>query len=95
MSMHPKGPIPKKQPQQVKVDLGQAETIKCKSCGNYLFIQSFVLKKLSALVSPTGNEEMIPIQVFSCGNCGEVLEGMLQGTGIDEKEPPSELPYPI
>ena len=43
----------KQKPQQVKVDLGQADTIKCKSCGNYLFIQSFVLKKLSPFVSPT------------------------------------------
>ena len=83
--MHPKGPIPKNQPQQVKVDLGQAETIKCKNCGNYLFIQSFILKKLSSLVSPTGKEEMIPIQVFSCGNCGAVLDGMLDGSGIEEK----------
>ena len=75
----------KQKPQQVKVDLGQADTIKCKGCGNYLFIQSFVLKKLSPLVSPTGQEEMIPIQVFSCGNCGAVLDGMLDGSGIEEK----------
>ena len=75
----------KQKPQQVKVDLGQADTIKCKSCGNYLFIQSFVLKKLSPLVSPSGQEEMIPIQVFSCGNCGAVLDGMLDGSGIEEK----------
>ena len=75
----------KQKPQQVKVDLGQADTIKCNSCGNYLFIQSFVLKKLSPLVSPTGQEEMIPIQVFSCGNCGAVLDGMLDGSGIEEK----------
>ena len=75
----------KQKPQQVKVDLGQADTIKCKSCGNYLLIQSFVLKKLSPLVSPTGQEEMIPIQVFSCGNCGAVLDGMLDGSGIEEK----------
>ena len=75
----------KQKPQQVKVDLGQADTIKCKSCGNYLFIQSFVLKILSPLVSPTGQEEMIPIQVFSCGNCGAVLDGMLDGSGIEEK----------
>ena len=49
MSMHPKGPLPKKQ-QQVQVDLKQADTIKCKSCGNYLFIQSFILKKVSAWI---------------------------------------------
>ena len=91
MSIHPKGPLPKKQ-QQVQVDLKQADTIKCKSCGNYLFIQSFVLKKLSSLVSPTGKEEMIPIQVFSCGNCGTVLEGMLEGSGVESETKSSSFP---
>ena len=85
MSMHPKGPIPRKQPQQVQVDLKQADTIKCKSCNNYLYIQSFVLKKLSALVSPTGQETMIPVQVFSCGNCGKIAEGMLDENEEEKK----------
>ena len=46
MSMHPKGPLPRKQPQQaqVKVDLKEVQTIRCKSCDNYLWIQAFVLK---------------------------------------------------
>ena len=87
--MHPKGPLPKKQ-QQVQVDLKQADTIKCKECGNYLWIQSFVLKKLSALVSPTGQETMIPVQVFSCGNCGKIAEGMLDESE-EEKKPDFNL----
>ena len=82
MSMHPMRK-PKQQQTQVQVDLKQADTIKCKSCGNYLFIQSFILKKLSALVSPTGQEAMIPVQVYSCGNCGQVAEGMLEGSGVE------------
>ena len=69
---------------QVRVDLKDAETIKCKSCNNYLFITSFVLKRLSALVSPNGQEALIPVQVYSCGNCGEVAEGFLEGSGIEE-----------
>ena len=69
---------------QVKVDLKDAETIKCNNCRNYLFIQSFVLKKLSALVSPNGQEALIPVQVYSCGNCGTILEGMLEGSGVAE-----------
>tara|TARA_R100001591_G_C4216942_1_gene148063 strand:- start:118 stop:393 length:276 start_codon:yes stop_codon:yes gene_type:complete len=89
MSMHPKGPLPRKQ-QQVQVDLKQADTIKCKECGNYLWIQSFVLKKLSALVSPTGQETMIPVQVFSCGNCGKIAEGMLDESE-EEKKPDFKL----
>ena len=89
MSMHPKGPLPKQQ-QQVQVDLKQADTIKCKECGNYLWIQSFILKKLSALVSPTGQETMIPVQVFSCGNCGKIAEGMLDESE-EEKKPDFKL----
>ena len=56
---------------QVKVDL-KDKTIRCKECNNYLWIQSFILKKLSPLVSPNGQEKLIPIQVYSCGNCGKV-----------------------
>tara|TARA_B100001094_G_scaffold332759_1_gene406333 strand:- start:2900 stop:3178 length:279 start_codon:yes stop_codon:yes gene_type:complete len=83
MSMHPQGRI-QKQKQQVQVDLKQAETIKCGDCGNYLFITSFILKKLSALVSPNGQESLIPVQVYSCGNCGKVADGFLDGSGVSE-----------
>lgn len=83
MSMHPKGRIQKPK-QQVQVDLKQAETIKCGDCGNYLFITSFILKKLSALVSPNGQESLIPVQVYSCGNCGKVADGFLDGSGVSE-----------
>jgi|TARA_Y100001963_G_scaffold156412_1_gene249922 DNA-directed RNA polymerase subunit RPC12/RpoP len=83
MSMHPKGPIKKPQA-NVQVDLRKAETLKCEYCGNYLFIKSTVLKRLSALVSPTGEEGIIPIEIYSCGNCGRVPKDMLKGTGIGE-----------
>ena len=83
MNMKPRKPT--KQPSaQVQVDLKQAETIKCNDCNNYLFITSFVLKRLSAIVSPTGQEALIPVQVYSCGNCGKVAEGMLEGSGVEE-----------
>ena len=89
--MHPKGRI-QKQKQQVQVDLKQAETIKCSGCGNYLFITSFILKKLSAIVSPNGQEALIPVQVYSCGNCGKVAEGMLDGAGLEEETKSDSFP---
>ena len=84
MSTKPMKPLKKPQA-QVRVDLKDAETIKCKSCNNYLFITSFVLKRLSALVSPNGQEALIPVQVYSCGNCGKVADGMLEGSGVEEE----------
>jgi hypothetical protein len=47
--------------------------MKCQKCGNSIFIQGYVIKRISAIVSPTGEEVIAPIQVFNCGNCGEML----------------------
>ena len=79
MSMHPKGPIQKST--QVAVDLRKAETLKCEHCGNVVFIKGTVLKRLSALVSPTGQEAIVPIEIYSCGNCGEVPKSMMKDIG--------------
>ena len=73
-----------KMPQaEVKVDLKQADTVKCDDCGNYLFITAHVIKRLSAIISPTGQEAMIPVQVYSCGNCGTVPKKLLEGSGLE------------
>ena len=88
MSTKPMKPL-KNPNAQVRVDLKDAETIKCNSCNNYLFITSFILKRLSAIVSPNGQEALIPVQVYSCGNCGKVAEGMLEGSGLEEDKPSS------
>ena len=84
MSMHPKGPI-NKQPQQAQVKdaFKQAESMKCEYCGNYVFIKGTVLKRLSPLVSPTGQEAIVPIEIYSCGNCGKVPKTMLKDVGLE------------
>ena len=66
--------------QQPPVDLENAETMKCEKCDNPIFIQGYILKKISALISPTGKEVIAPVQVFNCGNCGHLLNL----GGIDE-----------
>ena len=70
MNMKPQKPLPQ---QQVKIDLSDADTMKCQKCENSIFIQGYVIKKISAILSPTGEEVIAPIQVFNCGNCGEML----------------------
>jgi len=78
MSTKPRKPLPKA---QVQVDLKDAETMTCQKCDNKIFIQGYVIKKLSAIVSPTGQEVIAPIQVFNCGSCGELLP---LGAEVDE-----------
>ena len=70
MNMKPQKPLPQ---QQVQIDLSDADTMKCQKCENSIFIQGYVIKKISAIVSPTGKEVIAPIQVFNCGNCGALL----------------------
>ena len=74
---------PIQQPLQVvQVDLTKADTIKCEDCGNYLFITANVIKRISPILSPTGQEALVPVQVYSCGNCGKVPKMFLEGSGL-------------
>ena len=61
----------------LQLDISKADTIVCEECGNASFIQAFFLKKISALMSPTGKEAIVPMQVFSCGNCGAIPKNMI------------------
>jgi len=78
----------RKPPQQIqqKVDLTKADTIKCDDCGNYLFITSHIIKRISAILSPTGQEALVPVQVYSCGNCGKVPKMFIEGAGLGLEE---------
>ena len=71
MNMKAQKPLSKA---NINVDLSDAETMICKECGNKIFIQGYVIKKISAIISPTGQEVIAPIQVFNCGSCGEMLD---------------------
>ena len=84
MSSHPKGMPPRQD--GLQLDISKTDTIVRENCGNASFIQAFFLKKVSALVSPTGKEAIIPMQVFSCGNCGAIPKNMLEQTGGLGKE---------
>ena len=54
------------------IDLTHAKDITCEKCEGIGFRQSMMLKKLSPLVSPTGQEAIIPVGVFACDSCGHV-----------------------
>ena len=77
--------LPQQPQTEVQVDLKQADTVKCDDCGNYLFITAHVIKRISPILSPTGQEALIPIQVYSCGNCGKVPKMFLEGSGLGEE----------
>ena len=60
------------------VDLTHATTLECEECGCKGFKQTLMLKKLSPLVSPTGQETMIPVGVFACEKCSHINKEFLE-----------------
>jgi hypothetical protein len=86
MSTKPMKPFPGAPKKELKVNLSEQDTMNCEKCGNYLWITAFVIKKISAIVSPTGQAGLVPVQVYSCGNCGEVPKELLEGSGLDVQE---------
>ena len=67
---------------QQQIDFSKTSEIKCEACEGQTFKQTLLLRKLSALVSPSGQETIIPMQVFSCEKCGHVNKEFADITGI-------------
>ena len=56
----------------LNIDFSQTTAICCEECKNETFHQVYQMRKLSALLSPTGKPTMIPVQVFACAKCGHI-----------------------
>ena len=57
---------------QETIDMSQTTSLKCEKCENSTFKQTLLIRKVSALVSPNGQEQYVPIAVFACEKCGHV-----------------------
>ena len=67
---------------QEQIDITKTSAINCDKCENQTFKQSLLLRKLSALVSPNGQETLVPVQVFACESCGHVNSEFSDISGI-------------
>ena len=57
---------------EMKIDASDLDDIICEECGGKIFRQASMFKRLSALVSPTGKQQIVPIPVFGCDDCGHI-----------------------
>lgn len=53
-------------------------------CGCRTFVPVVVLKKVSALVSPTGKEEIVDIPLYVCSKCGKVPQDYRDKPNFDK-----------
>ena len=74
---------PAGQPPQLQVDISAATDVSCDECDRKIFRVACIVKKLSALISPTGKEMVVPVQVLECSSCGNVNDEFLPQLPIE------------
>ena len=65
------------QQQQMQIDFSQTVPEVCEECENDTFNEVVKVRKLSALLSPSGQETMIPLKTFACTKCGYINPAFL------------------
>ena len=58
--------------QQVNINPDDLEDVVCDECGSQFFNEVFLFKKLSAVLSPTGKDTMVPLKTYKCQECGHI-----------------------
>ena len=56
----------------VNINVNDTQLIECNDCACTEFREIHQIRRLSALMSPTGQETFIPIKMFQCSSCGHI-----------------------
>ena len=56
----------------VNVSLDQTSPVSCDDCGHLYFEQALHIRKVSGLLTGTGQTSYLPIPVFACTACGHI-----------------------
>ena len=67
------------QPKQPQIDLSQAKEMICtnEECEGTVFIQGTKFLTLSRLITGQPKDAIIPLEIYLCGDCGEINEALL------------------
>lgn len=72
--------------QQMQIDFSQTQEVSCGECKGIHFESVYLMRKLSALLSPAGEESLIPVSVFRCTECHHINKGFLPKELEENKE---------
>jgi len=71
-------------PENAQKVLEKAQTLVCDECNNYTFASVVVVKRVSPIISPTGEEVVLPLQTYQCTNCKHINESFLPASAISD-----------
>lgn len=57
---------------QPKIDIKSTTPTLCEKCEGEAFQEAIILRRVSAIVTGTGKDGYLPVQVFACVKCGHV-----------------------
>ena len=60
------------QTQQLNIRLEETSEVTCEACGNNVFTEGLLMRRVSKFIAGTPNDSMVPIAVFTCSKCGHV-----------------------
>ncbi|MCK5021129.1 MAG: hypothetical protein KAS32_29230 [Candidatus Peribacteraceae bacterium] len=58
----------------IPIDITKLDAIKCPKCEGEFFITLQEFRRLSALQSPSGKTELIPMQYVACSKCHTIID---------------------
>ena len=59
---------------QININPKDLDNVVCEKCNSPYFKEVKIIKKMSALISPSGREEILPLDFIRCDDCGHVNE---------------------
>ena len=65
------------QPNKPQIDFSKATEMECQECKGTVFIPANKFLKVSKIVTGTPNDAIIPVELYLCGDCGEINEELL------------------
>lgn len=57
--------------------LSDTTAVQCEACGNEVFEQALILRKVSPILTGNGQPGIVPVPVFICSKCGHVNKEFL------------------
>jgi predicted nucleic acid-binding Zn ribbon protein len=59
---------------KLNINVNDLKDLTCENCDGRFFREVQAFKIVSALISPTGKEQIIPIPTYRCDDCGHINE---------------------
>ena len=58
--------------EEIKKQITHTPTVRCDACQHYIFKPGTLFKRFDAKTSPSGEEMLVPVEVYECSKCGHV-----------------------